>query len=87
MVFKKKVYKSVKIINESHWKEKIILQSLHVKLDLIKQLVKTLDKNENCLKYIYNLFPELSMTKLKTGISYGPKTYKFIRLQFQKAYK
>ena len=50
----------------------IILPSLHIKLGLMKQFVKALDKDGNCFNYIAKTFPNLSMEKLKAGIFDGP---------------
>ena len=60
-------------------REKIILPPLHIKLGLMKQFVKALDKDGNCFKYICRSFPGLSMEKLKAGIFDGPKIRKLIK--------
>ena len=39
---------------------KVILPPLHIKLGLIKQFVKALDKQGLCFKYISKKFPHLS---------------------------
>lgn len=54
-------------------REKIILPPLHIKLGLMKQFVKALDKNGDCFKYICQSFPGLSTEKLKAGIFDGPQ--------------
>ena len=54
-------------------REKIILPPLHIKLGLIKQFIKALDKHGDCFQYICKSFPELSMEKLKAGIFTGPQ--------------
>ena len=54
-------------------REKIILPPLHIKLGLMKQFVKALDKEGNGLKYICRSFPALSTQKLKAGIFDGPQ--------------
>jgi len=38
----------------------ILLTPLHIKLGLMKQFVKALNKNGNCFQYICNKFPQLS---------------------------
>ena len=48
--------------------DRIILPPLHIKLGLMKQFVKALDKYDDCFKCIAKTFPGLSMEKLKTGI-------------------
>ena len=53
-------------------RDRIILPPLHIKLGLIKQLVKALDKDGECFKYICRSFPGLSIEKLKAGIFDGP---------------
>lgn len=53
--------------------EKILLPPLHIKLGLMKQYVKALDKNGNCFKYLCSKFPFLSEAKLKEGIFVGPQ--------------
>ena len=52
---------------------------LHIKLGLIKQLVKTLDKDGECFKYICRSFPGLSIEKLKAGIFDGPDNRKLMQ--------
>jgi len=60
-------------------REKIILPPLHIKLGLMKQFVKALDKEGNCFKYICRSFPGLSIEKLKGGIFDGPKIRQLIK--------
>ena len=57
------------ILNEA----KVLLPSLHIKLGLMKQYVKSLDKHGPCFGYIRQKFPALSNEKLKTEIFDGPK--------------
>ena len=47
---------------------KVILPSLHIKLGLMKQFVKALDKQGLCFKYISEKFPHLSAEKVKEGV-------------------
>ena len=49
-----------------------ILSPLHIKLGLIKQLVKGLDKESAAFKYLIQKFPALSLTKIKEGIFKEP---------------
>ena len=52
---------------------------LHIKLGLIKQLGKALDKDGECFKYICRSFPGLSIEKLKAGIFDGPDIRKLMQ--------
>ena len=45
----------------------------------MKQLVKALDKDGACFRYIYQSFPGLSHEKLKAGIFDGPDIRKIIQ--------
>ena len=49
-------------------KDRIILPTQHIKLGLIKQLAKALDKDAECFRDIFQSFPRLSLEKLKAGI-------------------
>jgi len=53
--------------------EKVLLPPLHIKLGLIKQFVKALDKHGECFRYLRNTFSQLSEGKLKEGIFIGSK--------------
>ena len=55
------------IIRELVEKEKIMLLPLHIKLGLMKQSVKVLDKNEDGFKYSCRFFLGLSFDKQKPG--------------------
>ena len=59
-------------------REKIILPPLHIKLGLMKQCVKALNKDCACLKYLCDFFPGLSTEKLKAGIFNGPQIRQLI---------
>lgn len=64
---------SKNIIHESLVdRENILLPPLHIKLGLIKQYVKALDKNGKCFQYLQSKFPNLSDAKIKEGIFTGP---------------
>ena len=52
-------------------REKIILPPLHIKLGIMKQFVKALNKDGDCFKYISSKFSFLSEAKLKEGIFVG----------------
>jgi hypothetical protein len=58
--------------------KKILLPSLHIKLGIMKQFVKSLPKTGNCFKYLCKTFPDLSEAKLKEGIFVGPGTRKLM---------
>ncbi|XP_018399906.1 PREDICTED: uncharacterized protein LOC108777492 [Cyphomyrmex costatus] len=53
-------------------RENILLPPLHIKLGLMKQYVKALDKNDKCFLYLKSKFPNLSDAKIKEGIFTGP---------------
>ena len=48
-------------------------EATHLKLGLIKQFVKALDKDDATSKYLQKLFPKLSEAKVKGGIFNGPQ--------------
>ena len=48
-------------------------------MGLIKQLVKSLDKDGECFKYICRSFPGLGIEKLKAGIFDGPDIQKLMQ--------
>ena len=54
--------------------QKIIFHPLHIKLGLIWQIVKSLEKTWECFKYICSLFPILTIEKFKAGIFDGQLT-------------
>lgn len=59
-------------------RDRIILPPLHIKLGLIKQYVKALNKDGRCFNYIVKVFPKLSNEKIKAGIFDGPQIRKLI---------
>ena len=59
-------------------REKIIFPPLHIKLGLMKQYVKALNKEGQCFRYLRASFPGLSEEKLKAGIFDGPEIRKMI---------
>ena len=62
------------ILNESLVPpDKVILPPLYIKLGLMKQYVKSLDKGGECFKYICQKFSFLSHEKIKAGVFDGPK--------------
>ena len=60
-------------------RHKILLPPLRIKLGLIKQFTKALDKDGSCFSYLCHVFPGLSIEKLKGGIFYGPQVRQLIR--------
>ena len=62
-------------------RDRIILPPLHIKLGLMKQFLKALDKHGSCFNNIVQKFPGLSMENLKAGSFDGPQIRKFIQDQ------
>lgn len=60
-------------------KENIYLPPLHIKLGLIKQFVKAMDKTGDAFQFLKTKFPRLSEAKIKEGVFVGPQ----IRQLFQ----
>jgi len=54
--------------------EKIYLPHLHIKLGLMKNYVKGMDKTSNGFEYVRNKFPNVSDAKIKEGIFIGQQT-------------
>ena len=54
-------------------RDKIVFPPLHIKLGLMKQFFKALDKDGDCFQYICRSFPSLSNEKLKADIFDGPQ--------------
>ena len=59
--------------------DKILLPSLHIKLGIMKQYIKALDKEGECFKYLAVKFPKLSEAKIKEGIFNGPDIRKLMK--------
>ena len=60
-------------------KPKILLPPLHIKIGLIKQFVKSLDKEGDTFKYLKAMFPNISDKKLEEGVFVGPQIRKAIK--------
>lgn len=58
---------------------RILFPPLHIKLGLIKQFTKALDKDGRCFQFLCKTFPNLSTEKLKAGIFDGPQIRKLIK--------
>ena len=54
-------------------REKIILPPLHIKLGLMKQFVKALNKDDSCFHNLNRSFPKQTGEKIKAGILDGHK--------------
>ncbi|GFU90858.1 uncharacterized protein TNCV_4921911 [Trichonephila clavipes] len=59
--------------------KKILFPPLQIKLGLMKQFVKALDKEGKCFKYLSEQFPGLSDAKLKEGIFVGTDIKKLLK--------
>ena len=60
-------------------RDRILFPLLHIKLGLIKQFTKALDKDGDCFTYLCRAFPGLTMEKLKAGIFDSPRIQQLIR--------
>jgi len=57
---------------------KILLQPLHIKLGLMKNFVKAMDRTGSVFKYLAEKFPRLSEAKIERGFV-DPQIRKFFR--------
>lgn len=64
---------------EGWFPSKILIPPLHIKLGLMKQFVKALDKNGKCFKYLQTKFPKISEAKIKEGVFDGSQIRKMFR--------
>jgi len=53
--------------------KKVLLPPLHIKLGLMKNYVKALNKDGDTFKYLEEKFPQISEAKIKAGIFVGPQ--------------
>ncbi|GBM44978.1 hypothetical protein AVEN_223060-1 [Araneus ventricosus] len=58
--------------------ENILFLSLHIKLGLIKNFVKAMNKEGGGFKHLRGRFPQLSVAKLKEGTFVGTQIRKLI---------
>ena len=58
---------------------KILLSPLHIKLRLMKNFVKALDREERGLAFLHQKFQQKSMEKIKAGIFDGPQIRELIK--------
>ena len=56
------------LVNPQH----VLLPPLHIKLGMMKQLVKALNKEIDCFEYLCGVFQALSTEKLRAEIFDGP---------------
>ncbi|GFW63163.1 uncharacterized protein TNCV_581031 [Trichonephila clavipes] len=57
----------------------ILLPPPHIKLELMKNFVKSINKDGDAFLYLGSKFPRLSDTKIKEGIFAGPQIRKIIK--------
>ena len=60
----------------------ILLSSMHLKLDLMKNSVKAMNQEEASFTSLWEKFPRLSETKLKEGIFIGPQIRDLIKDEY-----
>ena len=58
---------------------KILLPLLHIKLGLMKNFVKAMDRTGSAFRYLAENFPRLSEAKIKKGVFVGPQIRKLFR--------
>ncbi|XP_061404363.1 uncharacterized protein LOC133340279 isoform X2 [Lethenteron reissneri] len=57
---------------------KVLMPPLHIKLGLLKQFVRSVDKESAAFKYLHDFFPKLSEAKVKAGVFVGPHIKKIL---------
>ncbi|GFV51081.1 uncharacterized protein TNCV_4743581 [Trichonephila clavipes] len=60
-------------------RDRIILPPFHIKLGIMKQFVKALDKSGEYFNFLSRKFPGLSIEKLKAGIFDGPQIRQLVK--------
>lgn len=60
-------------------RDRIVFPPLHIKLGLMKQYVKALERESECFNYLRTTFPAVSEDKLKAGIFDGPQIRKLLK--------
>ncbi|XP_061412718.1 uncharacterized protein LOC133345765 [Lethenteron reissneri] len=58
--------------------QKVLMPPLHIKLGLMKQFVRAVDKESATFKYLQDFFPKLSEAKVKAGAFVGPQIKKIL---------
>lgn len=61
--------------------QRVLMPPLHIKLGLVKQFVKALNKESAAFMYLQGLFPQLSEAKVKAGIFVGPQIKKIMECE------
>ena len=59
--------------------KKVLIPPLHIKLGLIKQFVKALNKENPSFMYLYEKFPTYSDAKIREGVFDGPQIRQLFR--------
>ena len=62
------------LVNPQH----VLLPPLHIKLEMMKQFVKALNKESGGLKYLCGVFQALSTEKLRAGVFDGPQIRRLV---------
>lgn len=57
---------------------KVLLPTLHIKLGIMSQFVRALDKDSECFKYICSVYHRMTLDKLKAGVFTGPQIRKLM---------
>ena len=58
--------------------KKVLLPPLHIKLGLMKNFVKAMDKTGPAFRYLRDQFPKLSDAKIKEGVFVGPQIRRMV---------
>ena len=57
----------------------VLFPPLHIKVGLMKNIVKALDRDGPTFKFLEEMFPQLSETKLRAGIFTGPQIRQLLK--------
>ncbi|MGH0154041.1 UNVERIFIED_CONTAM: hypothetical protein FKN15_026346 [Acipenser sinensis] len=57
---------------------KVLMPPLHIKLGLMNNMFRALDKESAAFKYLQDFFPKLSEAKVKAGVFVGPQIKKIL---------
>jgi len=58
---------------------KILLPPLHIRLGMMKNFVKAMDRTGSAFKYLAEKFPQLSEAKFIEGVFVGPQIHELFR--------
>ncbi len=61
------------------WIKQHFVLPLHIKLGLMKNFVKAMEKTDQAFKYLISKFPRLSDAKIKEGVFIGPQIRQLLR--------